>query len=171
MSYLEFRAPFRRAKVESAEDLWDQFMAYRQHSIDTPLVEPKIFNGKEGVVHGNLNKIRPLTLNGLCNFIGISPYTWDAWKKREREALGEQQEHSEFFFEVMMQIESIIYDDQYQGAATDIFNASIISRKLGLADHKDFTSSDGTMSPNREMTAEEYAKELEKRGIPIPDFD
>jgi len=133
MGYLEIRAPFNKLKVDSAEDLWDRFMAYRDHSMANPIVEPKIFSTKTGVVKGDLDKIRPLTLHGLCNYIGMHQATWDGWKKREL-ALVEEDGSYTFFMDVLLQVENIIYDDQFQGAAVDIFNASIIQRKLGLAD-------------------------------------
>ena len=133
MGYLEIRAPFRKLKVDGAEDLWDHFMAYRSHSQDTPIIEPKIFSTKTGIVKGTLDKVRPLTLHGVCNYIGMHQGTWDLWKKREI-ALANEDGSFSFFMDVMMQIENIIYDDQFQGAAVDIFNASIIQRKLGLAD-------------------------------------
>jgi hypothetical protein len=136
MGFIEIRAPFNRLRVESAEDLWSRFMEYREHSYSTPIIEPKIFSGKEGPQYGKLEKVRPLTLNGLCNFIGMSPATWNGWKAREQE----NTEGGSFFLEVLLQIESIIYDDQFQGAAVDIFNASIISRNLGLADKTEVKS-------------------------------
>lgn len=173
--YLEIRAPFNRRKVASAEDLWSFFMEYREHSIATPIVEPKLFNSKEGPIGADLDKIRPLTLNGLCNFIGIHPGTWDSWKKREITNLDVERkddpEAENFFLEVLLQIESIIYDDQFQGAAVDIFNAGIISRKLGLADKREINNPDGNLSPYREMTPEEIAKEMERRGLQLPDLD
>lgn len=139
MSYLNIRAPFNKQKVESAEDLWSIFMDYIKHSDSQPVVEPKLFNGKDGLRDGNLNKIRPYTLNGLCNHIGMSPYTWDLWKKQEKEKLIELKETTSMFLDVLLQIESIIYDQQYQGAAVDIFNTAIVSRKLGLADKQDIS--------------------------------
>lgn len=138
MGYLEIRAPFNKLKVDSAEDLWARFMDYRDHSNSTPIVEPKIFSTKTGVVKGDLDKVRPLTLNGLCNYIGMHPGTWDDWKKRELLLFDDAGSYT-FFMEVLLQIESIIYDDQFQGAAVNMFNAGIIQRKLGLADKTENT--------------------------------
>lgn len=165
MGYLEIRAPFNRLNVKSAEDLWSTFMAYREHSISTPAIEPKIFNAKEDLRYGSLEKPRPLTLNGFCNYVGIHPGTWDHWKANEQSAHIDP-DHCRFFYDVMMQIESIIYDDQYQGAAVNLFNASVVSRKLGLAEKTDVVSSDGTMSPNKEYSEAELQAEMEKRGLP-----
>lgn len=154
MSYLEIRAPFNKHKVESAEDLWSIFMSYLKHSDASPLVEPKLFNAKEGLREGELDKVRPYTLNGLCNHIGIHPQTWDYWKKREKENLAEDQPSS-VFLDTMLQVESIIYDQQYQGAAVDIFNTSIVSRKLGLADKQELTGADGGPIKMEETSARE----------------
>ena len=154
MSYLNIRAPFNRIKVESAEELWDAFMSYMDHSDKTPLVEPKIFNSKDGIRNGNLDKIRPYTIEGLCNHIGMSPATWDKWKRDEVERLTSGDNSHGFFLDVMLQIESIVADQQFQGAAVDVFNASVMSRKLGLKDGMDLTSSDGSMTPKAEMQHE-----------------
>lgn len=154
MGYLEIRAPFNRLNVESAEDLWSTFMDYRDHSINTPVIEPRIFNAKEGLRHGDLNKPRPLTLNGFCNYIGVHPGTWDRWKTEELGAQ-EDQDHCRFFYDVMMQIESIVYDDQYQGAAVNIFNASVVSRKLGLAEKSEITGTGGGPIQTEELSARE----------------
>lgn len=151
MSFLEIRAPFNKRKVESAEDLWAQFMDYVEHSETTPLVEPKIFCGKEGPQHGDLAKPRPLTLNAFCNYLGIHPGTWGTWKSREKKAAENDVNHCVFFLDVLLQIESIIYDHQFQGATVNIFNASIVSRKLGLAETRDYVSSDNSMSPQTEI--------------------
>ena len=53
MSYLEIRAPFNKQKVESAEELWSAFMEYAKQSDNSPLAEPKLFNGKDGLRRGN----------------------------------------------------------------------------------------------------------------------
>ena len=39
-------------------------------------------------------------------------------------------------------------NQKFMGAAADLLNANIISRDLGLADKKDHTSSDGSMTPS-----------------------
>lgn len=125
--YLEFRPPWNRREVRSAEDLWSHFTNYVEHSYETPLVEAKLFSGKEGLRTGALNKMRPLTIEAFCNYLGVSPTIWRGWKKK---ALNDD----EYFHEVMDLIDQNINDQMFQGAASDFFNASIISRKLGLVD-------------------------------------
>jgi hypothetical protein len=39
------------------------------------------------------------------------------------------------------------------------------------AERRELSSPDGTMSPNRQLTAEELAAEMERRGIPVPQVD
>ncbi len=141
MSYITIRAPFNKKSIQSPEELWANFIEYTAHSDSNKLIEAKIFNGKNGIVHGDLEKIRPYTLNGFCNFVGIHPGTWSRWKRLEETK--EDESGSTFFLDVMLQIESIIYDHQYQGAVLDVFNASIVSRKLGLADKTELTGKDG----------------------------
>jgi hypothetical protein len=67
-----------------------------------------------------------------------------------------------------------MFDQKFAGAAAGIFNASIISRELGLADVTDHRSTDGTMTPKPtviEFLAPEQvspaiaeAQELEEEG-------
>lgn len=68
-------------------------------------------------------------------FLGIDRDTWSNYKKRDD------------FFGVTTRAESIIYEQKFTGAAADMLNPNIIARDLGLADRKDHSSTDGSMSP------------------------
>ena len=131
--FLEFRPPWNRREVRSAEDLWQHFTDYVSHSYETPLVEARLFSSKDGLRHGTVDKMRPLTIEAFCNFLGVTPATWRKWKK---EAVNDD----EYFHEVMDLVDQNINDQMFQGAAADFFNASIISRKLGLVDKTEVTS-------------------------------
>lgn len=146
MSYLEIRSPWNKRKVESAEELWATFMEYVAHSDTTPLVEPKIFSTKTGVVTADLDKVRPYTLEAFCNYVGIHTGTWANWKKNNDD---------EFFLDVQLQIESIVNDQMFQGAMVNIFNATISSRKLGLAERSELTGINGGPIETREMSPRE----------------
>jgi len=70
----------------------------------------------------HLNKLRPFTLEGLCNFIDISLKGFKLYEERED------------FIPVTTRARQIIYNQKFEGAATNLLNANIIARDLGLAD-------------------------------------
>jgi hypothetical protein len=63
------------------------------------------------------------------------------------------------------------------GHANQIIGGSIWSRSMAARFPQDYTerkeinNPDGNLSPYRELTEHELAKELERRGLPIPDLD
>lgn len=72
--------------------------------------------------------MRPFTLAGLCNFLGISLTTWANYRKKPD------------FIGVTERISSIISAQQFEGAAVGIFNANIIARCLGLTARRNAVS-------------------------------
>ena len=80
--------------------------------------------------------MRAMSLHGLCMFIGIARSTWDEWKKTRAD-----------FSEVIAKVEDAVFRQKFEGASADLLNASIIARDLGLADKKEHTSPDGSMTP------------------------
>lgn len=68
-------------------------------------------------------KMKPFTLGGLCNYLGITIDTFKAYKKKED------------FLLVYDQVRQIIDVHQFEGAASGFLNPSIIARKLGLVDN------------------------------------
>lgn len=71
----------------------------------------------------------PYSISGLCLFLGITEKTWREWRK-ERADLSS----------VISRVDSIIYTQKFEGATTNLFNANIISRDLGLMDRQDVTT-------------------------------
>ena len=72
-----------------------------------------------------LPKMRPFTLEGLCNYIDISVDTFKLYEKRED------------FIGVTTRARQIIDNQQFEGAASGFLNPNIIARKLGLVDKKE----------------------------------
>lgn len=56
-------------------------------------------------------------------------------------------EMDEDFLAVLAEIEQTIRTQLFEGATAGAFNATIVSRVLGLTDKKDISSSDGSMTP------------------------
>jgi len=68
------------------------------------------------------SKMRPFTLEGLCNFIEISVEGLKGYAKRED------------YVGVYTRVRQIIDNQQFEGAAAGFLNPSIIARKQGLGD-------------------------------------
>ena len=94
--------------------------------------------------------MRAMTVAALCMFIGVVHDTWIEWRKNRAD-----------FSEVIAWAESVIYRQKFEGASADLLNANIIARDLGLADKKELSSPDGTMTPRTiiaTMTPQEAAE-------------
>jgi len=117
------------------EELWLSCVEYFEWVEANPLYEEKIFMFQGAIVRDTVAKMRAMTIEGLCLFLGIDRDTWSNYKKRDD------------FFGVTTRAESIIYEQKFTGAAADMLNPNIIARDLGLADRKDHSSTDGSMSP------------------------
>lgn len=94
---------------------------------DNPLMETvpmkiKVSRDKEKIVLQKVPKMRPFTLEGLCNFIDISVKGFKLYEERED------------FIPVTTRAREIIYKQKFEGAASGFLNANIIARDLGLAD-------------------------------------
>ena len=128
--YWKLRSKHGRDKqYKTPEDFADKANEYFSWCINNPL--------KEEVVHGKdskiikLNKMRPFTIEGLCNFMDISTQCFLNYKKRND------------FVDICTRISQIIYNQKFEGAAAGFLNHSIIARDLGLVD-KQKTESEHT---------------------------
>lgn len=122
----------RNPLFDTAEDLWEACCQYFEWVEDNPLYKDHLVTFEGHGSHFPLEKMRPMTLVGLCNFLDISRQTWANWRA-EREELKPTIER----------VEAIIYQQKFEGAAADLLNASIIARDLGLADKRELTGKDG----------------------------
>ncbi len=82
------------------------------------------------IVQGELQdapiaKMRAMTLEGLCVFLGISRRTWPNYKDKED------------FLPVIEMVEDTMRDQKLSGAAAGLLNANIIARDLKLRDTVD----------------------------------
>ncbi len=137
------RAKHGRDKIfASSKALWESSCEYFQWVEDNPLWENKVAQFQGGVVDMPVAKMRAMTKAGLCFFIGADETTFNRWRDGD----------DEDFRRVTREIESIIYQQKFSGAAADLLNANIIARDLGLADKKDHQSTDGSMTPKESKT-------------------
>lgn len=128
----------RPRKVETTEELWDKACEYFQWVADNPLYEGKVFSTQRGIRKAVVPKMRAMTLEGLCLFLGISRDTWDKWCK------GHGHDHPDpTFLDACKFITFIIREQKFSGAAADLLNANLISRDLGLSDRQELSGPDG----------------------------
>ncbi len=124
----------RKPNFETPEDLFDACLQYFKTVEDNPLQEERAFAYKGDVTKENVDKMRAMTTMGLCIFLGISEEAWTDYCKRKE------------YSGICREVENIIYQQKLTGAGADLLNASIIARHLGLKDHQDHSSQDGSMS-------------------------
>lgn len=117
------RATHGRDKIFStAECLWDSCQEYFQWCEDNPLLEQKVFHAQGELTYATVEKMRAMTMQGLCGFLDIGVSTWHDYRNRND------------FSEVITRAEEVIYNQKFSGAAADLLNANIIARDLGLND-------------------------------------
>lgn len=132
-SFWEARSSHGRKPIfGSPDELWDGCIEYFRWVEENPLKEAKAFAFQGVVTVESLPKMRAMTIAGLCIFLDISKRTWDDYRVRED------------FIPVCEQVEQIIRDQKFTGAAADLLNANIIARDLGLAERSEHTGKDGT---------------------------
>lgn len=125
-----------KPKFADPDTLWRSCVEYFEWVENNPLHESKAFSYEGVVTIEHIPKMRAMTIGGLCVILDIDETTWRDWK-RSRPDLSP----------IITRVEAVIRDQKFSGAAADLLNANIIARDLGLADMKDHTSSDGTMTP------------------------
>lgn len=86
------------------------------------LMKVKVSRDKEEIQKVEMPKMRPFTLEGLCNFIDLSVKGFKLYEGREE------------FIPVTTRVRQIIYNQKFEGAAANLLNGNIIARDLGLAD-------------------------------------
>lgn len=145
----------RKLKFDTPDKLWAACQEYFEWVEENPLQESKIFCYQGEVITAKVDKMRAMTIGGMCIFLGIDQSTWFNYVRRED------------FLKVTGDVTEIIKTQKFTGAAADLLNANIISRDLGLADKREHSGPGGEplqiitseMSPKE--AAEAYASTLD----------
>lgn len=122
--------------------LWDAACDYFNWVDENPFIEIKpmtVSNGGNGGSSIEMVEIpikRPFTMIALCCHLNCSSSYFRQFKFESKE----QKEKRAEFLAVIEQIEEIIFNQKFEGAASGFFNAAIIARDLGLMDKTDLTS-------------------------------
>ena len=115
----------RKPIFEKPEDILDSAQQFFKWCQDNPLIESRPFAHMGKITMAEVPKMRAMTIEGLCRYIGISQQAWSEYKQRDG------------FGEVTSEIDGIIRDQKFTGAAAGFLNANIIARDLGLAEKTD----------------------------------
>lgn len=109
-------------RFETPEALRQACVEYFEDVVANPLEEEQLFNSGGRVLRATSAKMRPMTIQGMCIFIGISRKNWADYRAR-----AEYQDVCEW-------VQNVIFVQKYEGAAAGFFNQAIIARELGLVD-------------------------------------
>lgn len=144
--FWKMRAKHGRDKIFSTpEDLWSACEEYFEATDKRKWYKTE-FHGKNAKEF-KVPTETPYTWTGLYLFLDIDHKTWLAYEKRED------------FAPIATRVRNIIYTQKMEGAAVGAFNATIISRDLGLTEKTEQQTTN--VNYNAQVTAEE-AKEINK---------
>ena len=114
--------PGRPPKFRTPEDLAEKCEAYFQWVEDNPLHEDKLVTFQGSASHEPVQKMRAMTVAGLCLHLGIGEQTWRDYAAKPD------------FSGVTSWADRLIRTQKFEGAAADLLSPNIIARDLGLAD-------------------------------------
>jgi hypothetical protein len=126
--YWMLRTKDGRDKIfPTPEDLFNAANEYFKYVLENPFKETvvqkrKINRDEEVIELVEVPKMRPMTLEGFCNFIDISVKGFRLYEERDN------------FIPITTRIRQIIENNQFEGATAGFLNPNIIARKLGLTD-------------------------------------
>jgi hypothetical protein len=125
----------RPALFTDPEVLWAACVEYFKWNDDHPLYEAKLVSYEGKSTLEQVPHLVPLTIGGLCLFLGIDQITWRDYRSKPA------------FSSVCTRAEEVIYRQKFAGAGAGFFNAAIIARDLGLADKKELSGPGGQAIP------------------------
>ena len=128
----------RNPIFKNPEDLWDACSQYFKWVEENPLKEEKATQYQGVFIKDTVNKMRAMTIGGLCIFLGICEETWTNYRNKDD------------FFGVTKNVEQIIRNQKFTGAAAELLNANIIARDLGLVDKKEVEGSFNVTMPSED---------------------
>lgn len=94
---------------------------------------------------------RAYSIEGLCNYLNMSVQTFDNYSKDKK---------YQTYFGVCSRVRQIIDSQHFEGGMVGLFNANIVTRKLGLQE-KIQTSQNIIISPMSEEEAAEISKVMD----------
>ena len=116
----------------TGEKLWQAACDYFAWNEENPLYEEKLFAFQGIVTRDRVAKMRAMTIDGLCQHIGINPSGYRAWRHNRPDLV-----------DTIESIDSVIRRQKFEGAAAELLSPLIIARDLGLSDKTEITGRDG----------------------------
>lgn len=143
---------FKRPRaIETAEEFEKKFLDYVAWSEENPILVKRA-SKREGAIDSNgmpkpaeirmdsESKRRPLSMYGLCAYLGLSRKWFEMRLKYLDERGKDRTDEEDTYFTAMTRAKNIIEMQQYDGASVGDFNATLTMRALGLGDKVDMTS-------------------------------
>jgi len=129
--FWKMRSKHGRDKLfASPQLLWQAACDYFEWCENNPLYETKAFAFQGIVTTEELPKMRAMTMSQLCFYLNCNEAYFRTFKAQLPD--GEID-----FNTVIKDIEQIVFNQKFQGAAADLLNSNIIARDLGLTDKQE----------------------------------
>lgn len=102
------------------EQVYNAAVAYFTWAEDNAIKAAETASFQGVTIETQVFKARVFTLNGFMLFMGVTRKAIDGWRKEDH------------FSEVMEFVDSVIYEQKYQLAASGIVNSGFIGKDLGI---------------------------------------
>lgn len=147
--FWEARSSHGRAPMfKTPDEMWGAACEYFEWAESNPLKGEKLFSHSGEIIRGEYVKMRAFTIEGLCNFLGITSRAWRGYREKKD------------FVPIIERVEQVMFEQKFSGAAADLLNANIIARDLGLADKSELTGKDGGPVETKDASDRDLAKAL-----------
>ena len=107
-------------KKLTPDEVIEKAQEYIDYCRNNPLLELD-YRGKD-IKEVELPRMRAMTIEGLCHWIGIVKKTWDNWKSDNK------------YLHILTHVEQLFYIQKFEGAAAGMLKENLIARELGLKD-------------------------------------
>lgn len=122
---------------ETPEALWAKCVEYFEWVVSNPLLKTHAFPTKDQVREKELPLMRPMSVRALCFRLRISDEAWRGWKTEGHKL------YRPDLVGIIADVETVIYEYKFAGAAAGLLNPNLIARELGLTDKTEVTGKEG----------------------------
>lgn len=132
----------RKKIFEDGNILYREAVKYFDWCDKNPLNRSEIVKYKEDFDQALVPIGRPYTMTGLCVYLGVSEAYFRTAKSQLKAKGNKIEEYEQDIVDAIEFIETIVRNNQIEGASVGMFNPAIIARLNGLTDKTDITSGD-----------------------------
>ena len=139
----------RKPKKYTPEKLWDKFLEYKEWADNNPIMvieqskmPQRLPNNYDKTIHGSIKNFtqqtiklphpRAYSIEMFSVFANMSDETFLNYEKKEG---------YETYFGICKRIRKIIDSQHFEGGMAGVFNANIVTRKLGLKEQSELSGS------------------------------